>query len=122
MNKEELIEEGKKLSHWERHKFMVLVVLAILASLAMVVISMELYNSSGTAQLDLSRPGYQSVRAKVQEQTGFPTFPGTGPIDQKTLSDFEKTYDEQAKKVTSVDSFGGTVMSDQALSIDAPAQ
>lgn len=122
MNKEELIEEGKKLSHWERHKFMVLVVLAILASLAMVVISMELYNSSGTAQLDLSRPGYQSVRAKVQEQTGFPTFPGTGPIDQKTLSDFEKTYDEQAKKVTSVDSFGGSVMSDQALSIDAPAQ
>lgn len=122
MNKEQLLEESKKLSHWERHKFMVLVVLAIAASLAMVVVSMALYNSSGTAQLDLSRPGYQSVRGDVKEPTGFPTFPGTGPIDQKTLQDFEKTYDEQAKKVTSVDSFGGSVMSDQALSIDAPAQ
>lgn len=120
MNKEELLAQGKELSHWQRHKFMVLVVLAIIVSLILVVISMALYNSSGTAQLDLSRPGYQAVRQKVVDSDEFPTFSGTGPLDKKSLDQFQKLYDEQTGHVTSVDSFGGNVMSDKALSIDAP--
>ena len=121
MSEEELIAEASTMSHWQRHKFMVLVALTIIVSLFLVGVSMALYSSSGAAQLDLSRPGYQSVREQANPTSDFERFPSTGKLDSKTINDFKTLYDKKAKEATAVDSFGGKVMTDQSLSIDPPA-
>lgn len=121
MSEEELVAEARTMSHWQRHKFMAMVGITILISLFLVSVAMALYTSSGAAQLDLSRPGYQSVREQASRAPGFEGFPATGKLDEKAINDFRKLYDEKSKEATAVDSFGGKVMTDQALSLDAPA-
>lgn len=120
MTQEDIPQEGHQLSRFEQHKFMLLVGITILIALFLVSVALAMYASSGAAQLDLSRPGYTSVRDKAVRSDSFDSFSANGPIDKSTLDQFRKLYDKQAQKATSVDSFGGTVMTDQALSIDAP--
>lgn len=118
MNHEELRVEATKMSSWAQHRFLMLVGLTIVIALAIVVVAMMLYNSSGTAQLDLSRPGYVSVREQVQSSNDFKGFSPTGPIDKAALDEFRGLYNTQAEQAVVVDSFGGKVMSDKTLSLD----
>jgi hypothetical protein len=121
MIEEQLLAEAHKLSHWERHKFMLLVGLTIVVSLFLVWISLGLYNSSGAAQLDLSRPGYKSVQSQVTKDDTFSGYPSTGAMNKAALDQFRGLYTARAAQATSLDSFGGGVMSDQALGIDDPS-
>jgi hypothetical protein len=89
--------------------------------LFLVGVALALYVSSGAAQLDLSRPGYKSVREQVTRTEVFDGFSSNGSLNKDTVDEFRKLYATQAEKATNVDSFAGTVMSDQALSLDAPA-
>lgn len=120
MTEEELVADAEVLSRWEQHKFMVLVGLTIIIALILVMISLRLYDSSGVAQLDLSRPDYKSVREQASRTVDFTGFSSTGPIDKEVLDNFRALYDEQVKKATAVDSYGGDVMSDAALGLDVP--
>lgn len=117
MNEENRIAEAPRLRDWRQHKFMLLVGLTIFVSLVLVVISLQLYNSSGAAQLDLSRPGYKDVRDKANHSGEFAGFPASGPIDKEALDEFRKLYDEKLEEATEIDSFGGDVLSDRALGI-----
>lgn len=105
---------------WSRHRFMALVAITICIALFLVGVSLALYGSSGAAQLDLSRPGYQSVREQGGKSTTFDGFPATGTLNKQTVDEFRKLYDQQAEKATNVDSFSGNAMSEQTLSIDPP--
>ncbi|HMI09428.1 MAG TPA: hypothetical protein VK497_03475 [Candidatus Saccharimonadales bacterium] len=120
MSEEQLVAEGATLSRWQQHRFMLLIGFTIIIALFLVGISLALYNSSGTAQLDLSRPGFQSVREQASQSNDFNSFPSTGTLDQSALNQFRTLYDKQVKQVTAVDGFSGDVMNDQALSIDTP--
>ena len=121
MSEDQLVADSRTLSGWQQHRFMVLIGITIVVALFLVGIALALYNSSGTAQLDLSRPGFQSVRKQAAQSEEFDSFSNTGELDQTVANQFRTIYDKQIKKVTTVDSFGGDVMSDEALSIDAPA-
>ena len=121
MNEKELVAEAQQLGGWQQHKFMVLVAATIVLSLMLVGVSMWLYNSSGAAQLDLSRPGYQSVRDQVDYGNDFAGFPASGPLNQEAIDQFRNMYDEQLSEITAIESFGGNVMSDTSLGLDAPA-
>lgn len=121
MSEEQLVKDSSELSFKDRHKFLVAVGGCIVIALFLVGVSLALYASSGAAQLDLSRPGYQSVRQQATHSDTMDAFPGTGSLDKDVIEQFRKLYDERAGQATSVDSFGGGVMSDEALSIDAPA-
>jgi hypothetical protein len=118
MIEEQLVAEAHALSRFERHKFMLLVVIVIAIALFLVWISMGLYNSSGAAQLDLSRPGYKSVQSKVVQDDSFTGYPSTGNMNKAALDQFRTMYAARAAQATGVDSFGGSVMSDQALGLD----
>lgn len=107
---------------WAQHKLMVMIAGSIVIAMFLVGVAMALYASSGAAQLDLSRPGYVSVRKQATRSDQFDSFSATGEIDKTSLDQFRKLYDEQAKKVSGIDSFGGAVMSDESLSIDAPTE
>lgn len=117
---EEILLEVRRRSRFARHKLVTLVVLTIGISLTLVGVSLGLYNSSGAAQLDLSRPGYEAARNKTITHDSFDSFEQSGRIDEKALELYRKLYDQQMKEVTAVDPFGGTVMSDEALGLGAP--
>lgn len=120
MSEDPLVSEHS-VDRWARHRFMGLVAITILIALFLVSVALALYASSGAAQLDLTRPGYQSVRDQAGRSTTFDGFPATGSLNKQTINQFRKLYDQQAEKATNVDSFSGNAMSEQTLSIDAPA-
>jgi hypothetical protein len=113
--------DDKNLSKWQQHRFLIMLGAAIVTALFLVSVALALYASSGAAQLDLSRPGYVSVREQANRDESFDGFSATGPLDKQAIDQFRKLYDKQANKATSVDSFGGNAMNDQTLSLDAPA-
>lgn len=91
---------------------------AIVVSLFLVTVSMWLYNMSGAAQLDLSRPGYQNIRAKAQQTAPFTGFESTGVLDEKALDSFDKLYQRQKAAISkSNDGFGPTPLSNETLGI-----
>lgn len=111
----------ENLSFLSQHRFLLLVALTIGLSIVLVGISMALYASSGTAQLDLSRPGYRSVSSQaVNNDSDFKNYAASGQIDQDALSEFNTLYKEQALKAKAVDAFGGDPLNPEALEISAP--
>jgi hypothetical protein len=121
MTEEQLAAEAQQLSRWEQHRFLVMVGASIVIALMLVAVSMKLYASSGAAQLDLSRPGYEQVTEKVAQSEVFKGFSAAGSVDDATIKEFQEMYNKRADQATAVDSFGGDVMSDATLLIDAPA-
>lgn len=119
MSEEQLVAEAKdrNVTPWERHRFGVMIAGAIVVALVLVGIAMMLYFSSGASQLDLSRPGYMSVREQADEKDQFSEFSASGTITKSSLDEFQKLYDEQAKKATTIDGFGGEAMTDETLGI-----
>jgi len=120
MDEPQAITTVDKFSFRSKHRFLLLIVLSILIASVLVLVSMEIYNSSGAAQLDLSRPGYKSVRAQVvTSDNDFKNYSNIGPINQNTISEFKSLFAQQAKKAKTVDAFGGDPLSPYALGISA---
>ena len=106
-----------------RHSFLIFITLSSLIASVVVVISMMMYNSSGAAQLDLSRPGYVSVRSQATTNSDdFQNYPSTGKIGTDDMNDFKTLYGKQSQRVKTVDAFGGDPLSPDALNISAPAE
>lgn len=101
-----------------KRRFLIFVSISILVAFVLVLISMYMYNSSGAAQLDLSRPGYVSVRSQAISDDGdFKNYSSTGTIDQSSITEFKTLYASQAQKTKAVDAFGGDPLSPDALGI-----
>lgn len=103
------------------HRLTMLISGSIIIALVFAAIGLMLYNTSGTAQLDLSRPGFEGVDKLVKEgQTNLVEYPALGPINEETLTQFNRLYQTQLENVTSVDAFSGDPMAPDALGIDEP--
>lgn len=112
------------VSSWSQHRFLGMIAASIGAAFLLVVISTSMYYMSGTAQLDLSRPSYQSVREELKQtkpSDSQAAFSSNGDISEDMFKDFTKRYDARSKDTTSIDAFSSEPMSDQALGI-VPAQ
>ena len=106
---------------WGHHRIALLIVLSIMISLVLVGVSLALYASSGAAQLDLSRPGLETISDKATgSDAGFENYSAVGSVDQKSIDEFQRLYDQQAAKAKAVDAFGGDPLSPDALEISAP--
>lgn len=99
------------------HRIVIMVGGSILIAFALVSLAMVLYTTSGTAELDLSRPAYKDVRSKVIEDD-IKDFPSSGEITQDTIKEFKKTYAEQAQQATSTDGFGSNALDDASLGFE----
>lgn len=122
---EQLEQTSPELEHdtyISKHRFIILIVVAIMITIGITALGLVLYRMSGAAQLDLSRPGYDIVRESATGDEKFDSFSSTGPIDEKSLEEFRKQYDKQANKATTVDSFGGDALSNASLQIEAPTE
>lgn len=108
------------LSFWDEHRFMILIIGTLVISIVLVCVSIAIYKLSGSAQLDLSRPGYQSVSDKVDRTDPVTDYSAFGPVNKSTVSDFTKLYDTQAKKAKAVDAFNGDPLNPEVLEFGDP--
>ena len=110
----------QEVTYWGQHRFLLLIALSVIIALTLVSISMALYASSGAAQLDLSRPGYQAVTSQAVTGGGdFESYPASGKLDNKSINDFKTLYDKQATKAKAVDAFSGDPLNPETLEISA---
>lgn len=113
------VDHMSQVQHIKEHRFVLLIVGTIATALLLVIISMALYASSGTAQVDLSRPGYSSVRDQAKENDSiYDDFSGTGPIDSETLLKFETLYSARSQQITGAKAFNSDPLSDMSLRIE----
>jgi len=110
-----------QLSYWDEHRFMLLIILTLVISVVLVSVSLIIYNVSGSAQLDLSRPGNESVIDKVDKPDTTTDYSAFGPVNKATVDEFTKMYDEQAKKAKAVDAFNGDPLNPEVLEFSDPA-
>lgn len=117
--------EIESLTVWQQHRFFLLVALVIAISCVMIAVGMYVYNTSGAAQVDLSRPGYQSVRSEAKRDSLNDSFPSTGDLDANAFDSFNKMYSEHARQVVGIDSFDPTALDSSAAQLfvsNAPGQ
>lgn len=105
----------EELTFWDRHRFSLLLIITVIIAAVLTVVSMTLYSISGAAQLDLSRPGYQSVSDQVDTDTKIDSYSASGSVNKETIEEFITLYDEQAKKATGVDAFNGDPLNPEVL-------
>lgn len=111
----------EELSFWDRHRLSLLLIITVAIALTLTIVSVVMYNSSGAAQLDLSRPGYRSVSDKVDKTDNIDTYSATGPVNKLTIEEFMKLYDIQADKAKAIDAFNGDPLNPEVLEFGAPA-
>jgi len=121
MGIDELRHDAAAVSHWAQHRFLALVIGAILISLFLVSVAMSIYNSSGAAQLDLSRPGYVAVRKAAGNGDSVVNYPSNGTLDKAALDKFKKLYTERMIRVMSTSGYEDSAMSDDSLQLTTPA-
>lgn len=115
MSIDELRSEAATLTSWQRHKYFVLIAAVIVISLVLVGVALHLYNVSGAAQVDLSRPGYQSVQEEAGRETVDTAYPSSGPLDQQAFDEFDTRYKKHSDRVTDTQSFDARALSDESL-------
>jgi hypothetical protein len=105
-------------------KFLLALIIAILAASLLTFISIEIYVSSGVSSIDLSRPGYDALRQRVKTDSIANTFSSTGPLDTQTLDSFKKTYSKQTTDLQATGTFSDSSLDDTAigLSTETPTQ
>ncbi|MDB5162681.1 MAG: divTM7 [Candidatus Saccharibacteria bacterium] len=109
------------MTFWDRHRLSLLLIITVLIALTLTVVSMVAYNVSGTAQLDLSRPGYSSVSDKVDRTDKITEYSAFGSVDKDSIDEFVKLYDAQAVKAKAVDAFNGDPLNPEILEFGSPA-
>lgn len=111
----ETTEVAEELTYWDQHRFLLLIALTIIVAIVLVSISLVIYNVSGSAQLDLSRPGYQSVSDKVDPDDEIDEYDASGPVNKTTVNEFTTLYDAQAAKAKAIDAFNGDPLNPEVL-------
>ncbi|MBC7512269.1 hypothetical protein H7142_01235 [Candidatus Saccharibacteria bacterium] len=120
MDNDEKMTESVGIQTFRTHQFFVLIVIVITISLFMVYVALSLYESSGTLQLDLSRPGYDSAREEaIKGNEVFRGFSSDGTIDAESLNEFDSLYKQKAAEaLIDIDAFSGEALSDATLTLD----
>jgi hypothetical protein len=115
------IEVTSDGNFWGEHRLAVLLGATLVVAIVLTVVSMVFYTMSGAAQLDLSRPGYQSVSGQVDTESQIDTYSASGSVNKETIKEFITLYDKQAEKAKAVDAFNGDPLNPEVL-IPTPAQ
>jgi hypothetical protein len=100
-----------------KRRFVAMIIVSVVVAFALVLVSMHMYNSSGAAQLDLSRPGYVNVRSQANDGVEDINYSNKGAIDQSAIDEFQEIFSKQTKNVKSVDAFGGDPLSAKSLGL-----
>lgn len=106
----------------EQHRFTLAMALVVGVACVMTAISLSLYASSGTLQLDLSRPGYEAARKDIINPDDTSKFSPSGPINADVLSQYQKLFDAQRKEMNTIGKFKDKGLDDATLGLSVPAE
>jgi tetrahydromethanopterin S-methyltransferase subunit F len=113
-----LLGREQRLQEWFRnHRIIGFTVGVIVLSLVMTWIGLWLYGASGAARLDLSRPGFESAREKLQAEMTEKPYPNTGALDRQAINDFNDRFMKLQDQINGTSDFGEDVLSDSNLGI-----
>lgn len=103
-----------------RHQFPVMILGVILITIILTSTSIALYVSSGAINIDLSRPGYESIRHDTAQDEGDDEepFSASGAIDGEARDDFLRRINNLQSDMEQVNNFGGDSLSDQSLNLE----
>ena len=116
-----ILQPDEDMTFWDKHRLSLLLILSVLIALTLTVVSMVAYNASGTAQLDLSRPGVSSVSDKVDRTDRITEYSSFGSVNKDSINEFTKLYDAQSKKAKAVDAFNGDPLNPEILEFGVSA-
>jgi len=102
-----------------RHRFPFAIGAVVIISILMTAVSLSLYVTSGTARLDLSRPGYESVRQDVQQSPG-ETYNSDGPVNEAALNEFDQLLQKRRTNLDALGGFEDTTIDDESLRLAPP--
>ena len=105
-----------------RYRFRTVLAIAISITLILTIINVSLYNITGTAKLDLSRPGYEAARKKINNSEEFDTysFSPNDPLSQDTIKKYLYHYDKHLKRTQAYDRYDVSVIEDTNLGLNSP--
>ncbi len=109
-------ETESRIKQVFKYKIVILIVLVVMIAGLLVSVSIGLYNSSGTAQLDLSRPEYSTVIDKI-EYVESSKYPNSGKLDEESLKEFEKRYDDRAETLVDIEAFSQEPLTNKSLGL-----
>jgi len=110
-----ILQPDEDMTFWDKHRLSLLLIITVLIALVLTVVSMFAYNASGTAQLDLSRPGVSSVSDKVDKTDKISEYSSFGTVTKDSIDEFTKLYDAQSAKAKAVDAFNGDPLNPEIL-------
>ena len=95
---------------------------AIFITLILTLINVTLYNITGTAKLDLSRPGYEAARKKINSSKEFDSysFSSNDSLTRDTIRKYLYHYDKHLKRTQAYDRYDTGVMDDANLGLNSP--
>ena len=105
-----------------RYQIPVMVGGTVVIAFILVVVALNLYDRGTAAQLDLSRPGYQSVREQAGKNVDIKKFSASGELSSEVFDSFDREYSQQIGSITSLDAFSGKALTDQALGLPEVAE
>jgi len=114
-------DDQEEPSFWDKHRLSLLLIITAIITIVLTSISVILYDVSGTAQLDLSRPGYEGVSSQVDHNTTIDEYSAFGNLDREAIEEFLVLYDEQAAKAKAVDAFNGDPLNPELLELAEPS-
>lgn len=105
-----------------KNNLVMLIIVAVALAGVLTAVSISLYEFSGAAQLDLSRPGYRDVTHQVERPEKTDGYSSNGPVTEATINEFIEMYATQTEKATSVDAFAGDPLNPEVLLFGASTE
>ena len=103
------------------HQFACFITLCVVIAGAMTVISLELYRRSGAMKLDMSRPGYEKVRAEVEKSSDDQPYDSSGALTDEALQDFENRVKKYQDELDNLGQYDNSIISDESLNLVNPS-
>ena len=109
----------KRLRKWVvKHQWPVFITVVLIVTTALTGVSMWLYQTSGAAKLDLSRPGYEKIREDVKDGgDNTKPFSPTGTLNKEAVADFRSRYENIKSRLNQMNNYDNAVMSDENLGL-----
>ena len=102
-----------------KHQFTFLILVTLIVAGISVTISIMAYVMSGAINIDLSRPGYESVREDTADEADDrPPFSPAGIIDGEVQQDFIDRLDAYKIQMSQMNDFGGDSLSNKSLNLE----
>lgn len=99
------------------HQLVIGIVGVLFVALILTVISVSIYITSGASRLDLSRPGYEQVRAQVSAPEPTEKFSSDGPINADVMESFNKRLDKELRDIQKAETFQDATLENEQLQL-----